>query len=103
MCTGDEGDHVQVADDDQGEGRQPHGGDRGDSLQGQQVRPLFLEQEDLSKFNEEKGPKWHSPNGSMPFHRAQKVWISRAPTLLPLALVMDLHASKTLNSGPYKS
>jgi hypothetical protein len=49
---GDEGDHVQVADDDQGEGRQPHGGDRGDSLQGQQVRHLLLVQEELSKFNE---------------------------------------------------
>ncbi len=24
------------------------------------------------------GPKWHSPVGSMPFHRAQKVSISRA-------------------------
>ncbi len=31
------------------------------------------------------GPKWHSPNGSMLFHRAQKVSISRAqpPSHLP--------------------
>ncbi len=31
------------------------------------------------------GPKWHSPNGSMPFHRPQKVSISRAkpPSYLP--------------------
>jgi hypothetical protein len=25
------------------------------------------------------GPKWHSPIGPMPFHRAQKLLISRAP------------------------
>jgi len=25
------------------------------------------------------------------------------PNLLPLAIVMDLHASKTLRTGPYKS
>ncbi len=30
------------------------------------------------------GPKWHSPNGSMPFHRTQKVLIFRAqPSHLP--------------------
>jgi hypothetical protein len=48
------------------------------------------------------GPKWQSPNGSMPFHRAQK---SQFPGLnpLPLALVMDLPASKALRTGPYES
>jgi hypothetical protein len=31
------------------------------------------------------GPQWHSPNGSMTFHSAQKVCISRAqpPSHLP--------------------
>jgi hypothetical protein len=33
------------------------------------------------------GPKWHSPNGPMPFHSAHK------------SLVMDLHASKTSRTG----
>jgi hypothetical protein len=41
------------------------------------------------------GPKWHSPIGSMTFHRAQKLSNSKAQPL-PLALVMDMHASKTL-------
>jgi len=47
-------------------------------------------------------PKWHSPIGSMPLHRAQKLSISRANTL-PVALVMDMHAYKTLCTGLYKS
>jgi len=41
------------------------------------------------------GPNWHWPNGSKPFHRAQKSLISRAQPL-PLTLVMELPASKAL-------
>ena len=37
FCLGDQDHHVQVAGHDQGEGGQPHGGDRRDPLQGQQV------------------------------------------------------------------
>jgi hypothetical protein len=48
------------------------------------------------------GRKWHSPIGSMPFYRAQKT-LSFHSNPLPLALVMDLPASKTLRTGPYKS
>jgi hypothetical protein len=40
------------------------------------------------------GPKWHSPINSVPFHRARP---------LPLALVMDMHASKPVCIGLYKS
>jgi hypothetical protein len=40
------------------------------------------------------GPKWHSPIGSMPFPGHNP---------LPLALVMNLNATKTLRTGPYKS
>jgi hypothetical protein len=39
------------------------------------------------------GPKWHSSNSSMPFSQGQK-----EPNPLPLALVMDLLASKTLRT-----
>ena len=39
--SGDKGDHVQVAADDQGQGRQSYGGDRGDPLQGQQVQIII--------------------------------------------------------------
>jgi hypothetical protein len=39
--------------------------------------------------------KWHSPNGSMP----KKVSISSAQLPPALALVMDLHTSKTLRTG----
>ncbi len=46
---------------------------------------------ELSSF---LGPKWHTPFGSMPFDRAQKT---------QLVLVMDIHASKTLCTGLYKS
>jgi hypothetical protein len=46
---------------------------------------------DISTF---LGPKWHSPEGSIPFHRAQK---SLDPLLL--ALVTDLLASKALRTG----
>jgi hypothetical protein len=49
------------------------------------------------------GPKYHSPNGSIPFHRAQKK--SRFPGLnpLPFALVMELPVSQALRKRPYKS
>jgi hypothetical protein len=47
------------------------------------------------------GPKWHSPIGSMPFHRAQKTLNFQGPP--PLAQVMDMHTSKTLCTGLYKS
>jgi hypothetical protein len=40
--------------------------------------------------------------GLTPFHRVQKVSISR-PNPLPLALIMDLPASKALCTVPYKS
>ncbi len=43
------------------------------------------------------GPKWHSPNSLVPFHRVQK------SLDFQLALVKYLHASKTLRTGPYKS
>jgi hypothetical protein len=42
------------------------------------------------------GPKWHSPNGSMPFHRAKKKSPFPGPKILPPAQVMDLPASKAL-------
>jgi hypothetical protein len=45
------------------------------------------------------GPKWHSPIGSMLFHRAQKTLDFQGPIPLPLALVMDPHVSKTLRMG----
>ncbi len=48
-------------------------------------------------------PKLHSPIGSMPLHRAQKISRFPGPNPLPLALVMDMHASKTLCTGLYKS
>ncbi len=38
--------------------------------------------------------------GSMPFHRAQKTLDFQGPNSLSLALVMDLHASKILRTGP---
>jgi hypothetical protein len=37
----------------------------------------------------------------MPFHRAQKVLDFQGPNPLPLALVLDLPASKPLRTGPY--
>ncbi len=49
------------------------------------------------------GPKWHSPNGSMPLHRAQKSIDCQDPAPPPLALVMDLPISKPLRTGPFKS
>ncbi len=49
------------------------------------------------------GPKWYSPNGSMTFNRAQKTLDFQGQTPLSLAPVMDLHASKTVSTGPYKS
>jgi len=49
------------------------------------------------------GPKWHSPTGSMPFHRVQKNSRIPGPNPLHLALVTDMHASKTLCTGLYKS
>jgi hypothetical protein len=57
------------------------------------------------------GPKWHSTIGSMPFHRAQKTLEFQGPKNsripgpdpLPLALVMDMHASTILCIGLYKS
>jgi hypothetical protein len=52
------------------------------------------------EFSSFLDPKWHSPIGSMPFHRAQKLSNSRA---LPIALIMDMHASKTLCTVLYKS
>ncbi len=43
--------------------------------------------------------KWHSPDGSMTFHKEPKKGsISRAEPL-PLALIMDLSASKELRMG----
>ncbi len=48
------------------------------------------------------GPKWNSPIGSFPYHRAKKFGNSRAQPL-PLPHVMDMHASKTLCTGLYKS
>ncbi len=49
------------------------------------------------------GPKWHPPIGSMPFHGTQKTLNFQGPAPLPLAHVMDMHASKTLGTGLYKS
>jgi hypothetical protein len=49
------------------------------------------------------GPKWTSPIGSFPFHRAQKNSGIPGPNPLPLPHVMDMHASKTLCTGLYKS
>ncbi len=54
------------------------------------------------EFSSFLGPKWRWPIGSMPFHRAPKTRIP-GPNPLPLALVMDMHASKTLCTEPYKS
>ncbi len=45
------------------------------------------------------GPKWHSPNGSRTYHRAQKSLDFQDPTPLPLALVMYLPASKALRTA----
>jgi hypothetical protein len=58
------------------------------------------------------GPKWNSPIGSMPFHRAQKKSRFPGPSSrchftglnpLPLALVMDAARIKRLRAGTYKS
>ncbi len=43
------------------------------------------------------GPKWHSLR-SLPFQSPKKSRFP-GPNPLPLALVMDLHASKTLRTG----
>jgi hypothetical protein len=43
-------------------------------------------------------PKWHSLNGSMP--QSPKKSQFPGPNSLPLALVMDLHGSNTLHTGP---
>jgi hypothetical protein len=48
---------------------------RADTLRGQVGGGWALE---ISSF---LGPKWHSPVSSMPFHRAQKLSISRAQPL----------------------
>jgi hypothetical protein len=45
------------------------------------------------------GPKWHSPIGSIPFHRAQKSLDFQSPTPLPLALVMDVARIKSIMHG----
>ncbi len=68
-----------------------------DPLQGQVGEVWALE---ISIF---WGPKCHSPNNSMPFYRVQKSLDFQGPNAIPLSLVMDLHASKTLHTGPYKS
>ncbi len=44
------------------------------------------------------GPKWHLPISSMPFYRAKESRFP-GPNPLPLALIMDMHASKTLCTG----
>jgi hypothetical protein len=49
------------------------------------------------------GPKWHSPNGSIQFHRAQKSLDFQGPTPSQCPRIMDLHPSNTLHTGPYKS
>jgi hypothetical protein len=49
------------------------------------------------------GPKWNSPDRSMPFHRAQKSLDFQGTTLLPLAFVMDFLAAKALRTGLYQS
>ncbi len=49
------------------------------------------------------GPEWQSPDGSMPFQRAQKSHDFHRPNPLQLAPVMDLPSSKALRTGPYKS
>jgi hypothetical protein len=46
------------------------------------------------------GPKWHTPIFSMPFQRAQKTLEFQGPAPYLLALVMDMHAFKTLCTGP---
>jgi hypothetical protein len=46
------------------------------------------------------GPKWHSHDGSMPFHRAQKSLDFRGPTP---SQVMYLTASKALRTGQNQS
>ncbi len=47
------------------------------------------------------GPKWHSPISTMPIHRAQKTQEFQGSPL-PLPLVTDMHASKTLCTGMNK-
>jgi hypothetical protein len=47
------------------------------------------------------GPKWHSPNSSMPFHRAQKFSISRAEPPPTCPRNGSAHI-KNIMRGPYK-
>ncbi len=49
------------------------------------------------------GPKWHLPNGLMPFHISNKVSISRAQPLPTCPCIMDLFAANTLHMVPNKS
>jgi hypothetical protein len=51
------------------------------------------------------GPEWHSPNSLMPFHISLSPKKARfpEPNSLPLALVMDLSASKALRTWLYTS
>jgi hypothetical protein len=70
---------------------------RADPLLGQVGGGWALE---ISSF---LGPKWHSPIGLLPFYRAQKNSQFPGPNPLPLALVMDMPASKALHTGPYES
>jgi hypothetical protein len=45
------------------------------------------------------GPKWLSSNGLMQFYRAQRSLDFQGSNPLPLALIMDLPASKALRRG----
>ncbi len=49
------------------------------------------------------GPKWHSPIRLDAISRVPKKSQIPGPNPLPLALVMNMHASKTLCTGLYKS
>ncbi len=49
-----------------------------------------------------RGPKWHSPGGSMQFYRAKKSLDFQDQTPLQLALVMDAARIKSITHGPYK-
>jgi hypothetical protein len=49
------------------------------------------------------GPRMELTYGSFPFHKAQKTQEFQGPTPLPLPHAMDMHASKTLSTGLYKS
>ncbi len=42
------------------------------------------------------GPKWHSPIGSMPFHRAQKSLDFQGPTPSYLPFVMDVARTNSI-------